>query len=103
MHFQWLCQSDDPARPLPGVDQFSAVAKPQYPFCRYTCSNPSVHQLYTGRPMLGSIALSVSLAVIVVGFAVVYLRGKRAAGSWHLLRDLSPVSSQWLADYRRGS
>ncbi len=53
--------------------------------------------------MLGSIALSVLLALIVVSFAIVHFRGRRAAGSWHLLRDLSPVSSQWLADYRRGS
>ena len=41
--------------------------------------------------MLGSIALSVLLALIVAGLAVVHFRGRRAAGSWHLLRDLSPV------------
>ena len=52
--------------------------------------------------MLGSITLSVLLALTVLGFAIVYFRGRRS-GSWHLLRDLSPVSSQWLADYRRGS
>jgi len=51
--------------------------------------------------MFGSIAVSAVLALIVVGFAVVHFRGRRA-GSWHLLRDLSPVSSQWLSDYRRG-
>jgi hypothetical protein len=52
--------------------------------------------------MLGSIALSALLALAIALFGLIQRR-RRAGQSWHLLRDLSPVSSQWLADYRRGS
>lgn len=52
--------------------------------------------------MLGSILLSVLFVVLAVAFVVVHRRNRRAGRSWqHLLRDLSPVSSQWLSDYRR--
>jgi hypothetical protein len=50
--------------------------------------------------MAPSILLSVLVALLIIGYAVLQRRGRRA-GSWQLLRDLSPVSSQWLADYRR--
>jgi len=50
--------------------------------------------------MLDPIALSV-IALMLAILIVVYFRSRRAGRSWHLLRDLSPVSSQWLADYRR--
>jgi hypothetical protein len=50
--------------------------------------------------MLGPIALSV-IALMIAILVVFYLRMRRAGRSWHLLSDLSPVSSQWLADYRR--
>jgi len=52
--------------------------------------------------MLGSFTVSVFFALIATGLALLRRRGRRAVHSWHLLRDLSPVSSQWLADYRRG-
>jgi hypothetical protein len=51
--------------------------------------------------MLDFIALPVLLPVTLAGFA--FLRSRRRAGheALHFLRDLSPVSGQWLADYRR--
>jgi predicted LPLAT superfamily acyltransferase len=51
--------------------------------------------------MTGSFAVSALLAVVVAGLLVLVRRGRRAVQSWILLRDLSPVSSQWLADYKR--
>jgi hypothetical protein len=52
--------------------------------------------------MLGSsFALPILFALIATGLAVLRRRGRRVVESWHLLRDLSPVSSQWLSDYRR--
>jgi len=52
--------------------------------------------------MLGSsFALPILFALIATGLAVLRWRGRRVVESWHLLRDLSPVSSQWLSDYRR--
>jgi hypothetical protein len=51
--------------------------------------------------MLSSIALSILLAVIVAGCALVRYCGRRGRDPWQLLRDLGPVSGQWLADRRR--
>jgi hypothetical protein len=50
--------------------------------------------------MLGSIALPL-LALIVTGLAFLRYGGRRGRDPWHLLRDLGPVSGQWLADHRR--
>jgi hypothetical protein len=50
--------------------------------------------------MLGSIALLVLFALAVAGAFVQY-RGRHGRDSWRFLRDLSPVSGPWLADYRR--
>jgi len=41
-----------------------------------------------------------TLVALVVAGALVLYRG-RHRDSWRFLRDLSPVSGQWLADYRR--
>ena len=51
--------------------------------------------------MTGSIDLIVFLVLLVAGWALVRYRQQRNRKSWRLLRDLSPVSGQWLADLRR--
>ena len=48
-------------------------------------------------------ALPIVFALVVTGYALVRYRGRRVRDPWRLLRDLSPVSGQWLADYRRSS
>ena len=53
--------------------------------------------------MSGPIALSILSALIIAGCAFVRYRGRRNREAWRLLRDLSPVSGQWLADLRRSS
>jgi hypothetical protein len=53
-------------------------------------------------PMIGFIALPSVLVFIVVTFLVI-ARKRRGHNSARTLSDLSPVSGQWLADYRRGS
>jgi DMSO/TMAO reductase YedYZ heme-binding membrane subunit len=50
--------------------------------------------------MLGFIALPVLLVLVIASFAI-YRRARTGREPWHFLRDLSPVSGQWLADYRR--
>jgi hypothetical protein len=50
------------------------------------------------RPMIGLIALASSLVLAV---ALLVITRKRKANSSHHVTDLSPVSGQWLADYRR--
>jgi hypothetical protein len=50
--------------------------------------------------MSGSITLTIFLA-LVVGYALVRHRGRRIRDPWRHLSGLSPVSGQWLADYRR--
>ena len=47
------------------------------------------------------IALPILFALVVTCYALVRYRGRRGRNTWRLLRDLSPVSGQWLADYRR--
>jgi hypothetical protein len=49
--------------------------------------------------MLGSIALLSALVLAVV--LLVILRKRRGAASSRHLVDLSPVSGEWLTDYRR--
>jgi hypothetical protein len=50
--------------------------------------------------MLSFIALPVLLVLVIAGFA--FIRHARTGREpWHFLRDLSPVSGQWLADHRR--
>jgi hypothetical protein len=53
--------------------------------------------------MFASIALLTLLAffLVIAGYALVRYRGRGRRDPWHLLRDLSPVSVQWLADRRR--
>ena len=57
-------------------------------------------QLFCNRPMIGFIALP-SLLVLVVATLLVIARKRRAHDSARTLGDLSPVSGQWLSDYRR--
>ena len=52
--------------------------------------------------MLGSIALAILLAFIVIGCGFLWYCRRGGRDPWHLLRDLGPVSGQWLADRRRG-
>ena len=65
-----------------------------------TAEHPLHHTLQVD-PMTGSIDLIVFLVLLVAGWALVRHRQKRNRNSWRLLRDLSPVSGQWLADLRR--
>jgi len=51
--------------------------------------------------MSDSFALPILFALVVTSYALVPYRGRRGRDPWRLLRDLSPVSGQWLADYRR--
>jgi hypothetical protein len=51
--------------------------------------------------MLDFIAPSVVLALVIAGFMFLRHRARTGREPWHFLRDLSPVSGQWLADYRR--
>ena len=51
--------------------------------------------------MSSSIALLVFVALVATGCTLFRYRGRRSGDPWRLLRDLSPVSGQWLADYRR--
>jgi hypothetical protein len=51
--------------------------------------------------MLGFITLPVLLALVITGFAIFRHRARIGREPWHFLRDLSPVSGQWLADHRR--
>ena len=51
--------------------------------------------------MFGSFTVSVFFALIATALAFLRRRGRRVVPPWHLLRDLGPVSSQWLSDYRR--
>jgi hypothetical protein len=51
--------------------------------------------------MIGFIAAPLLLALIVAGRMLVRSRRRRGRESWSLLHDLGPVSSQWMADYRR--
>ena len=57
--------------------------------------------LFSGHRMLGSIALIALLALFIGGVALRRYWGRRSGERWRLLRDLSPVSEQWLADRRR--
>jgi hypothetical protein len=50
--------------------------------------------------MSGSIALVIALVLLVAYFVLVRKR-LRTRDPWQLLRQLSPVSGQWLADLRR--
>ena len=50
--------------------------------------------------MLVSVALLVVVPLGVAGALVLY-NGRRGRDPWRFLRDLSPVSGQWLAEYRR--
>jgi hypothetical protein len=50
--------------------------------------------------MLGFIALPVLVALVIAGFAI-FRHARTGREPWHFLRDLSPVSGQWLADHRR--
>ena len=52
--------------------------------------------------MSGAIALSILLALVVAGCALVRYRGRRRRDASRLLGDLSPVSGEWLADHHRG-
>jgi hypothetical protein len=67
------------------------------------CEHPLNHQCSSQvDPMPGPIALSVLSALITGGCVLLKYRGRRNRQGWRLLRDLSPVSGQWLADFRRG-
>jgi len=57
--------------------------------------------LISSRSMFASIALVILLALVIAGGAAVRFR-RRRRGRSHLLRDLSPVSGEWLTDHRRG-
>jgi hypothetical protein len=50
--------------------------------------------------MLGFIALPVLFALVIAGFAF-FRQARTGREPWHFLRDLTPVSGQWLADHRR--
>ena len=63
---------------------------------RWTALTP---QLFCGHPMIGFIALPSFLVLVVLTLLVV--RKRRGHDSARTLSDLSPVSGQWLADYRR--
>jgi hypothetical protein len=52
--------------------------------------------------MFDSIALSLLLALVTAGCALVRYRWRRRRdASRRLLRDLSPVSGEWLTDHQR--
>jgi len=51
--------------------------------------------------MSGSIALVIALVLLVAYGVLVRNRQQRSRDPWHLLRHMSPVSGQWLADLRR--
>ena len=59
--------------------------------------------LYLRSPMFGSIAVPVLvlLALVVAAYALVRHHRRRSRDQWRALRDLNPVSGQWLSDYRR--
>ena len=51
--------------------------------------------------MIDFITLPAVFAIGIAGFALVRRNGRGGRDPWHFLRGLGPVSSEWLADYRR--
>jgi hypothetical protein len=51
--------------------------------------------------MSGTITMLLLFTPVLAGYVLARLRARRGRDPWYLLRDLGPVSGQWLADCRR--